>query len=125
MDAPPLLIEFVTGTRVEREAQVLPGLPIVQNGPPGTHVIFAGGHRVPLPTDQIVLVSHVAGAAHVGFGGMSFVGVEGDQLVFLRVRDLQPAELLSPERSRRMTLETHMVTSVSEGGRAVWPRSYQ
>ncbi len=30
--------------------------------------------------------------------------MEDGQLVFYRVRDLQPAELLSPQRGRRMTL---------------------
>ena len=35
--------------------------------------------------------------------------MEDGQLVFYRVRDLQPAELLSPQRGRRMTLEPRMV----------------
>jgi len=49
-----------------------------------------------LPTDQIVFANDGGGAAHVGFGGMSFEVIEGGQLVFLRVRDLQPEALLSP-----------------------------
>ncbi len=49
-----------------------------------------------MPTDQIVFANDGGGAAHVGFGGMSFEVIEGGQLVFLRVRDLQPEALLSP-----------------------------
>ena len=109
----PLLIEFVPGTRISREPEVVSKLPIVQNGPPGTSVVFGDGATVPLPTDQIVFAEDGGGAARVGFGGMSFEGMEGGQLVFLRVRDLQPEELLSPQRGRRMTLEPRMVTSIA------------
>jgi hypothetical protein len=118
---PPLVIEFSPGTRIRREAETVPQLPIVQNGPAGTTVVFGDGARVPLPTDQIVSIEHVDGAAHVGFGGMGFAGVEDGQLVFLRLRDLLPEALLSPERGRRMTLEPHMVTSVTVDGKIVWP----
>ena len=100
----PLLIEFVPGTRISREPEVVSKLPIVQNGPPGTSVVFGDGATVPLPTDQIIFAEDGGGAARVGFGGMSFEGMEAGQLVFLRVRDLQPEELLSPQRGRRMTL---------------------
>ena len=118
----PLVVEFVPGTRVEREAELVPRLPIVQNGPPGTFVVFADGARVPLPTDQIVSSEDGGGAgARVGFGGMRFFGVVAGQLVFLRVRDLAPEARLSPERSSRMTLEPHMVTAVTEDGHVVWP----
>ena len=89
----PLLIEFVPGTRISREPEVVSKLPIVQNGPPGTSVVFGDGATVPLPTDQIVFAEDGGGAARVGFGGMSFEGMEAGQLVFLRVRDLQPEEL--------------------------------
>ena len=100
----------------------VPKLPILRNGPPGTSVVFGDGAQVPLPTDQIVFAEDGGGVAQVGFGGMSFEGTEGGQLVFLRVRDLQPEELLSPERGRRMTLEPHMVTSIAVDGRVVWPQ---
>ena len=73
----PLLIEFVSGTRINREPEVASKLPVIQNGPPGAFVIFADGSKVPLPTDQIVLAEDGDGAARVGFGGMSFEGVEG------------------------------------------------
>ena len=121
----PLLIEFVPGARVSRDpafVAFVSTLPIAQNGPPGTSVVFADGARTPLPTDQIVFAEDGDGAARVGFGGMSFEGLEGGQLVFLRIRDLQPEEQLSPQRGRRMTLNPRTVTSVSVEGRVVWPQ---
>mgnify|MGYP001580045508 CR=1 FL=1 len=117
----PLLIEFVSGSELYREPKVASKLPIVRNGPPGTFVVFADGTRVPLPTDQIVLGERADGRARVGFGGMSFEGMEEGPLVFYRVRDLQPEEQLSPERGRKMTLKPHMVSAVYVDGRAVWP----
>jgi len=108
MTAPALLIEFVRGTRIYREPDVTGELPIVQNGPPGTFVVFADGETVPLPTDQIVFAEDGRGVARVGFGGMSPGGMEDGQLIFHRVRDLLPQEQLSPERGRRMTLEPRM-----------------
>ena len=72
VNAYPLLIEFVSGTRITREPEVVSKLPILQNGPPGTSVVFGDGAEVPLPTDQIVFADDGGGAAHVGFGGMSF-----------------------------------------------------
>ena len=96
-------------------------LPILQNGPPGTSIVFADGTKVPLPTDQIVFAEDGGGVARVGFGGMRAGGMENGQLVFYRVRDLQPAELLSPQRGRRMTLEPRMVASIAVDGQVVWP----
>lgn len=122
MNAYPLFIEFVAGTRITREPDVVSQLPILQNGPPGTSVVFGDGSEVPLPTDQIVFAEDDAGSARVGFGGMSFAGVDSGELVFLRVRDLQPEALLSPQRGRRMTLEPRMVASIAVDGRVVWPR---
>lgn len=84
-------------------------------------MVFADGARVPLPTDQIVLADDSGGGARVGFGGMSFGGTDNGRLIFHRVRDLQPEELLSPERGRKMTLAPHMVTSICVDGRQVWP----
>jgi hypothetical protein len=122
MSAYPLLIEFVSGTRITREPEVASKLPILRNGPPGTSVVFRDGAEVPLPTDQIVFAEDTGGSAQVGFGGMSFEGIDGGELVFLRVRDLQPEALLSPERGRRMTLDPHLVASIAVDGRVVWPR---
>ena len=122
MNRYPLLIEFVRGTRITRQPPVVSRLPILRNGPPGTSVVFEDGREVPVPTDQIVFAEDGGGAAHVAFGGMSFEGMEGGELVFLRVRDLQPEETLSPERGRRMTLDPRMVTSIAVEGRVVWPQ---
>jgi len=116
------IVEFVQWTRVEKERAFVPGLPVVQNGPPGTFVTFADGRRVPLPTDQIVFAEDNGGAARVGFGGMRFDGVEGGLLIFLRVRDLVPGHELSPERGRRMTLEPKMIAAVFMEGRLAWGR---
>ena len=116
----PLLIEFIPGTSIYREPVVLSKLPIVQNGPPGTFIIFADGSRVPLPTDQIVSADNAGGAARVGFGGMNFDGLENGQLVFKRFRDLLPEEQLSPQRGQRMTLEPQMVESIFVDGKRAW-----
>lgn len=117
----PLLIELAPGSTLFREPEVTPKLPILQNGPPGTFVVFVDGSKVPLPTDQIVFADDSAGAARVGFGGMSFEGLEAGRLVFFRVRDLRPEELLSPERGRKMTLDPHTVSAIFVHGRRVWP----
>jgi hypothetical protein len=77
--------------------------------------------RVSLPTDQIVFADDTDGAARVGFGGMSFTGSADGQLIFVRVRELQPEEQLSPARSHVMRLEARMVSSILEDGRPVWP----
>ena len=117
----PLLVEFVSGTSLYREAKTIPKLPIVQNGPPGTFVVFSDGRKVPLPTDQIVFADDSGKSARVGFGGMSFEGMEEGHLVFQRVRDLLPEEELSAQRGRKMTLEPHMVSAIYVDGRHVWP----
>ena len=117
----PLLVEFVSGTSLYREPESISKLPIVQNGPPGTFVIFSDGRKVPLPTDQIVFADDTGAGARVGFGGMSFKGMEEGHLVFYRVRDLRPEGELSPQRGRKMTLEPQMVSSIHVDGRHVWP----
>ena len=117
----PVLVKFVPGTRLFREPENVPQLPIVQNGPPGTFVIFADGTRVPLPTDQIVFADDTGGDVLVGFGGMKFEGIEDGQLVLYRVHDLLSDERLSPQRGLRMTLEPHMVSTIQVDGRVLWP----
>ncbi len=125
MSNPPLLIEFITRTRLRREPAFSTGLPIVGNGPPGTFVIFSDGREVPLPTDQIIVDQCVEGdaerGARVAFGGMRCDGIEGGELVFRRVKDLLPEAQLSPERGRRMTLEPWMVAAIFVDGAPVWP----
>lgn len=125
MNQYPLLIEFAPGSRILRESRYDPKLPILQNGPSGTFVLFADGTLVPLPTDQIVFSDDSHGSAQVAFGGMEPAGMEpagmeNDQLVFYRVRDLRPPEELSPQRGTRMTLEPWMVSTVRVQGRFVW-----
>ena len=95
-------------------------LTVIGNGPPGTFVVFPGGFRVSLPTDQIVFADDSGGHARVGFGGMRFVGLEEEQLVFVRVRELFPEDQLSPARSHTMRLDTRVVAAVAVDGRPVW-----
>jgi hypothetical protein len=116
----PLLIEFAPETSLYREQDLVSHLLIVRNGPAGTFVVFPDGLRVSLPTDQVVFADDKDGAARVGFGGMSFAGTEEGRLIFLRVRDLQPEEQLSPARSHVMTLEARWVASILVDGRLVW-----
>ena len=117
----PLLIDFAAPSSILREPNRLSALPIVGNGPPGTFVLFADRLRVSLPTDQIVFADDASGHARVGFGGMQFVGLDGAQLVFVRVRELFPEAQLSPARSHTMRLDTRWVATVSVEGRSVWP----
>jgi hypothetical protein len=126
MDQASLIIEFAKGTTLFRQPDNTPKLPIVQNGPPGTFVVFADGSKVPLPTDQIVSSDDSHGAAKVGFGGMDFAGLLGSVpaeplLTFHRVRDLQPPETLPPGRGQTMTLKPHMVEAVKIDGKLIWP----
>ena len=115
----PLLIEFIAETRLHRDPDVVPKLPIVQNGPPGTFVAFPDGLRVSLPTDQIVFADDGGDGARVGFGGMSLVGIEGERLIFHRVREMHPEDQLSPARSRTMVLSMRWVSSISIDGHRV------
>jgi len=120
----PLLIDFAAPSSIVREHNRVSALPIVGNGPPGTFVRFPR-LNVSLPTDQIVFADDTSGHARVGFGGMRFVGVEGGELVFVRIRELFPEEQLSPARSHTMRLDTQWVTAVSIDGRPAWPPAEQ
>jgi len=104
-----------------RERDRPSALPIAGNGPPGTFVVFPGGLRVSLPTDQIVSADDSSGHARVAFGGMRFVGLEGEQLVFVRFRELFPEDRLSPARSHTMRLDQRWVAALAVDGRQVWP----
>ena len=116
-----LMIEFVSGTTIDREAELPQGLPILRNGPPGTFVQFSNGLRVSLPTDQIIYSTNSDGAARVGFGGMDFAGLDAGRLTFRRVRELRSEDRLSPERSHVMRLRPEWVCSISVDGSRVWP----
>ena len=120
MDDLPLLIDFATPSSIVREQNRISTLRIIGNGPPGTFVLFPGGLRVSLPTDQIVFADDSGGHARVGFGGMQFVGCEEEQLVFVRIRELHPEDQLSPDRSHTMRLGRRWVAAVSVEGQVVW-----
>jgi hypothetical protein len=117
----PLWIEFVAGSSIHREHDRVSDLPILQNGPPGTFVIFPDGMRVSLPTDQIVRAEEADGRARVAFGGMRFEGIADGRLTFVRFRELHPEDQLSPARSHVMTLEPRWVASILADGRLIWP----
>ena len=121
VDDIPLLIDFVSPSSIIREPNRISDLLIVGNGPPGTFVLFPDRLRISLPTDQIVLAEDSSGHACIGFGGMQFVGLEGTQLVFVRILELFPEDQLSPSRSHTMLLDTERVATVSVKGRPVWP----
>ena len=117
-----MVIDFAAPSSLLRERDRPSKLPIVGNGPTGTFVVFPdAGVRVSLPTDQIVLAEEVDGHVRVGFGGMAFVGVEGGQLTFARVRELLPEDQLSPARSHTMRLDPQWVTAISVDERREWP----
>jgi hypothetical protein len=123
-----LVIEFSAGTTLLRESDRPSQLPIVGNGPPGTFVLFPDGLRVSLPTDQIVAADDDGGHVRAEFGGMRFLGLERDveqmsdaRLVFVRFREVQPSDRLSPDRSHTMYLEQRWVSAVDSAGVRSWP----
>jgi hypothetical protein len=118
----PLLIDFATPSSIFREQNRVSALRIIGNGPPGTFVLFPDGLRVSLPTDQIVSADDAGGHARVGFGGMQFIGSEGGQLVFVRIRELLPEDRLSPDRSHRMLLDSQRVSTITVDGHPTWRR---
>jgi len=115
----PLVIRFAPGARLHREADRGSDLPILRNGPPGTFVDLPGV-RISLPTDQVVVAEETGQGVRVGFGGMRYDGVVGPSLTFSRVRDLRPAEELSPDRSWIMTLAPAWVSAVEVNGVIAW-----
>jgi hypothetical protein len=122
MTGAPIVVEFVAGARVERAAEVVPRLPIVGNGPPGTLVVFADARRVPLPTAQIASIEDAGDAGpRIGFAGMTFQGLVEGQLMFLLVLDRAPTPRPARGQGSFMTLEPYMVASVSEDGHVIWP----
>ena len=118
-----IVIDFTAPSRLWREAAATSVLRIVQNGLPGTRVVFSDGREVPLPTDLILAAGDETGAARVTFGGFRFDGLEDSVLVFRRIADVRPAEELSDERGLRMTLLVDMVAAVWIGGDIAWTRS--
>ncbi len=117
----PLLIAFAAPSSLVVERDRPSQFPILGNGPPGTFVLFPGRLRVSLPTDQVVSADDTGGCAKVGFGGMRFTGMASGRLVFVRERDLHPADQLSPDRSHTMRLEPQWVASIFAYGQLLWP----
>jgi hypothetical protein len=114
-------VAFADGATLHREAELVQGLPVIGNGPPGTFVHVAGV-RVSLPTDQIVETSTRDGTVQVTFWGMRFAGPDAaGRLIFNRVRERLPEAQLSPARSHRMVLEPHWVTAVTAHGVRLFP----
>lgn len=111
-----LVIEFVAGSAIERDAPVRPALPIVGNGPPGTRVTFADGWRINLPTDLVVEADREGDHARVRLGGLRWAPGADASLGFDRIADLWPEERLSPERARRMRLDPARVRGVWQDG---------
>lgn len=108
----PLMVEFSPGSRIEKtNAEPIPG----------TQVVFPDGSRLEMPCDQVVLGEDERGSARIGLGGMSFEGIEEDQLVFWRVRDLLPEEFLEPSRPEKLSIRPGLVTRVVVEGDQVWP----
>ena len=52
---------------------------------------------------------------------MQFAGLDGDVLVFTRVREVLPEDRLSPDRSHTMRLDRGWVAIVLANGQEVWP----
>jgi hypothetical protein len=117
----PLIIDFSEPTSLLKEQDRPSALPIIGNGFAGTFVFFPNGLRVSLPTDQIVFADDGGGHVRVGFGGMRFIGTENARLVFVRERELYPADQLSPARSHTMRLDSAWVTGITVYGSRVWP----
>lgn len=116
----PLVVEFIPGTTVFREAGTERGLPVLKNGLPGTSIVFSDGKTVPLPSDQIVEAIDHEGAALVAFGGMKFSEFKDGRLHFLRFKEILPEQQLSPERGFHMILFPEHVRCVSAYGSVVW-----
>jgi hypothetical protein len=126
-DSCPVLIEFKTGSRIEAFEPVSP-LSIENQATsdfdaksPKTFVILSDDQRVALPTDQIVMAQDRDGSATIGLGGMSFEGMEDGNLVFWRVQDLLPEELLSPQRELKVMVSSDAIAHVHVNGQNVWP----
>ena len=89
--AVPLEIEFAPGSQIVNAPSVSGAESAV-----GTFIEFADGDRVAVPSDQVVQSEEGVAGATIGLGGMTFEGVEGERLVFFRVRDLLPKSFSIP-----------------------------
>jgi hypothetical protein len=130
----PLIVEFVSGSWLRREESSYPPLlPLVSESSvietsavetQMSYVVFANSSQVSLPTEQIVLFETEDQGARVGFGGMSFEGLRGGELLFCRVKDIWPDEMLPPTGwSEQVALRPEVVAAVYVDGRKVWPKA--
>src|SRR5687767_7623941 len=109
----PVVVEFAPGSRLLRQEHV--------SGLPNAVVLMPTGEQVAIPADQLVFDEDIAGAAHVGLGGMSFEGMKDDEFVFWRVRDLVPEEYQTSDD--RLTLAPGLVTRILVQGTQVYPKA--
>ena len=108
----PLVIEFTAGSRIENNI-----------------VLLKDGTQVSLPSRQIVHGDQTYGAARVGLGGMSFEGIQGEQMVFWRVKDLIPesarmSDGFNDDGDDKMLLDFQNISRVLLQGIQVWPRTH-
>jgi hypothetical protein len=119
----PLVIEFVPGSKIRHEKTEELSADLDHAPLPGTFIQLPNGNQVAIPSDQVVLDEDAGGSARVGLGGMSFEGMENDKLIFWRVRDIMPEELVAPGSVDALTLEPQAVASITVQGTRVWPRT--
>ena len=120
MPSHAIVVGLVVGTRPSPRSSRDPG----DNGPPGTAFVLFPLDQAPSVAahrNQVVSADDTGGCAKVGFGGMRFTGMASGRLVFVRERDLHPADQLSPDRSHTMRLEPQWVASIFAYGQLLWP----
>jgi hypothetical protein len=115
----PLILEFSAGSRIE---------PATEESSGHTFVLLKDGTRVALPTDQVVSDESLDDAVRIGLGGMSFEGVEGDDVVLWRVHNPVPetipfSDRFTDEVSDKLTLASQNISRVLLQGNQVWPRT--
>lgn len=120
---PPVVIEFLPGSTLKH-----PEIALNNDDPhyrvnPQSTVHFSNGAQISVPADQIVLHEYTDKQVRIGLGGMSYEGIENDQLVFWRVKDLFPEEELHPQREMKFTIDLNLVSRIQIHGTQVWPRS--
>jgi hypothetical protein len=112
----PSMVDFTVGTKLDELVRV------EEAAFGASYVVMPDGKRIELPADQVVHSEDRSGFARVGFGGLSFEGIQEGQLVFWRVKDLLPEDMLSPSRSLRVLLDPTSVSRIQMNGQQVWPK---
>jgi hypothetical protein len=129
----PVMIEFAPGSWIlnveATEASVIGAefefSPAITNS---TFVVLPSGEKIEIPSDQIVHSDEAAGLVRIGLGGMSFEGVrregrDAEKLVFWRVKELLPEELLPVGRDPMIAMGPEAVSKIVVQGTQVWPRA--